>query len=245
MAATLAKLEQAAAQLEAVSESLSSQATAELPPTRAKWVRKTITEAYETLRMVVDGLDPNKQPGFVFDRSNPNVAGRIVAITMVAQTRKPLAQIDRFNGSGVYALYYNGYFPPYSGIANREHPFYVGEATSTLKLSDFEYRAIVVQTDWQTAAEDYLIHLFKPVWNSKVGICCGFGKHGDDPATRANLRSPWDTLHPGRDWQNGSSRKSSATLINTHPSPEPMRSCAASLKNCAPHPDNGIIMHRN
>jgi hypothetical protein len=26
------------------------------------------------------------------------------------------------------------------------------------------------------------------------------GKHGDDPETRANLRSPWDTLHPGRDW---------------------------------------------
>jgi hypothetical protein len=33
-----------------------------------------------------------------------------------------------------------------------------------------------------------------------VGICYGFGKHGDDPGTRANLRSPWDTLHPGRDW---------------------------------------------
>ena len=25
-------------------------------------------------------------------------------------------------------------------------------------------------------------------------------KHGDAPSTRANLRSPWDTLHPGRDW---------------------------------------------
>lgn len=27
----------------------------------------------------------------------------------------------------------------------------------------------------------------------------GFGKHGDDPGTRANLRSPWDTLHHVRD----------------------------------------------
>jgi len=45
-----------------------------------------------------------------------------------------------------------------------------------------------------------LIDLFKPIWNSEVGICCGFGKHGDDPGTRANLRSPWDMLYPGCDW---------------------------------------------
>ena len=44
------------------------------------------------------------------------------------------------------------------------------------------------------------IHLFKPIWNNEIDICYGFGKHGDDPKTRANLRSPWDTLHPGRDW---------------------------------------------
>ena len=45
-----------------------------------------------------------------------------------------------------------------------------------------------------------MIDLFKPIWNSEINICYGFGKHGDDPGTRANLRSPWDTLHPGRDW---------------------------------------------
>ena len=28
----------------------------------------------------------------------------------------------------------------------------------------------------------------------------GIGKHGDDAGTRANERSRWDTLHPGRDW---------------------------------------------
>ena len=31
-------------------------------------------------------------------------------------------------------------------------------------------------------------------------ICYGFGKHGDAAKTRANRRSPWDTLHPGRKW---------------------------------------------
>lgn len=87
-------------------------------------------------------------------------------------------------------------------LANRlnDHRKNIAKATTTLHLEDFEYRALVVQTGWQTAAEDYLIHLFKPIWNSEMGICYGFGKHGDDPGTRANLRSPWDTLHPGRDW---------------------------------------------
>ncbi len=27
-----------------------------------------------------------------------------------------------------------------------------------------------------------------------------WGKRIRDPTTRANLRSPWDTLHPGRNW---------------------------------------------
>jgi hypothetical protein len=87
-------------------------------------------------------------------------------------------------------------------LSNRlnDHRKNIAKATSTLKLEDFEYRALVVQTGWQTSAEDYLIHLFKPIWNSEVGICHGFGKHGDDPGTRANLRSPWDTLHHRRDW---------------------------------------------
>ena len=231
MAATPEKLEQLAAQLKEISESLAAEEPSQLPAPRAKRIRRTITEAYDRLRKIMEDLDPIKHPGFVFDPSNPNVAGRIVGITMIAQDRKPLASVERFYGSGVYAIYYNGKFPTYKGISKREHPIYVGKAdpadpasktameqgdrlanrlndhrkniakaTTTLNLEDFEYRAIVVQTGWQTSAEDYLIHLFKPIWNNEVGICYGFGKHGDDPGTRANLRSPWDTLHPGRDW---------------------------------------------
>ncbi|MGC1617112.1 MAG: Eco29kI family restriction endonuclease [Candidatus Acidiferrum sp.] len=225
------KLEQLAAQLKKLSESLAAEEPSKLPASRAKRVRQIITEAYDKLRKVMQDLDPIKHPGFVFDPSNPNVAGRIVGITMIAQDRKLLANVERFYGSGVYAIYYKGKFPAYKAITTREHPVYVGKAdpadqaaktameqgdrlsnrlndhrkniakaTTTLRLEDFEYRAIVVQTGWQTSAEDYLIHLFKPIWNSEVGICYGFGKHGDDPGTRANLRSPWDTLHPGRDW---------------------------------------------
>jgi hypothetical protein len=225
------KLEALAAQLKELSEKIAISDSAGVPPRRVKRVRETISEAYAKLRKVMEDLDPIKHPGFVFDPSNPNVAGRIVAITMVAQSRKPLMAVDRFYGSGVYAIYYSGDFRAYSAISGREHPIYVGKAdpadpasktameqgdrlanrlgdhrrnigkaTSTLNLKDFEYRALVVQTGWQNAAENYLIHLFKPIWNNEIDICYGFGKHGDDPETRANLRSPWDTLHPGRDW---------------------------------------------
>ena len=74
------------------------------------------------------------------------------------------------------------------------------ERGGTLSLGDFEQRSLVIQTGWQSAAEEYLIGLFRPVWNRETGICYGFGKHGDAPKTRANQRSPWDTLHPGRAW---------------------------------------------
>lgn len=225
------KFEELADQLKKLSETLAQEEAAQLPAPRAKRVRKTIAEAYEKLRKVIEDLDPIKHPGFVFEPSNPNVAGRVVGVAMIAQPRKPLGSVDKFYGSGVYAIYYNGGFKAYKGISKKEHPIYVGKAdpadqasktameqgdrlsnrlndhrkniakaASTLRLEDFEYRALVVQTGYQTAAEDYLIHLFKPIWNNEVDICYGFGKHGDDPGTRANLRSPWDTLHPGRDW---------------------------------------------
>jgi len=82
----------------------------------------------------------------------------------------------------------------------KDHLRNIRKAGDTLKIEEFEYRALVVQSGWQAAAEDYLIHLFKPIWNMETNICYGLGKHGDAPGTRANLRSPWDTLHPGRDW---------------------------------------------
>lgn len=85
-----------------------------------------------------------------------------------------------------------------------EHSKNIAKAVTTLKLSDFEFRSLVVQSGWETAAEDYLIHLFRPIWNSETNILYGLGKHGDAATTRANRRSPWDTLHTGRAWAAGS-----------------------------------------
>ena len=50
---------------------------------------------------------------------------------------------------------------------------------------------------------NYLIDRFKPIWNNETKVCFGFGKHGDNAATRRNTVSPWDTLHPGRPWATG------------------------------------------
>jgi hypothetical protein len=81
-----------------------------------------------------------------------------------------------------------------------EHFKNISKATTTLAIDDFEYRALVVQSGWETAAEDYLIHLFHPIWNSETQLVFGLGKHGDAAVTRSNKRSPWDTVHPGRVW---------------------------------------------
>ncbi|MCC6924543.1 Eco29kI family restriction endonuclease [Novosphingobium sp.] len=86
-----------------------------------------------------------------------------------------------------------------SGRLN-DHRKNIAKAVGTLDLADFEFRSLVVQSGWETAAEDYLIHLFQPIWNSETNILYGLGKHGDAATTRANKRSPWDTLHPGRAW---------------------------------------------
>ncbi|MBZ0272916.1 Eco29kI family restriction endonuclease [bacterium] len=240
------EIENIAAQLRDLSERLAAEETTSLTAPRARKARRTIAAAYEKIRIVLDDLDPIKHPGYVFKPSNPEVAGRIIGVALIAQPRKPMEAIARFYGSGVYALYYRGNFHAYKRISGMEHPIYIGKAdpakpnsetaleqgdrlarrlkehsknlvkvSTTLNLNDFEYRALVVQTGYQSAAEEYLINLFKPIWNKEIEICYGFGKHGDSPDTRANLRSPWDTLHPGREWAHRDPNMKDARLQST------------------------------
>ncbi|MEJ0038638.1 MAG: Eco29kI family restriction endonuclease [Gammaproteobacteria bacterium] len=67
-------------------------------------------------------------------------------------------------------------------------------------LADFRYRALVCTTNAQLVAEQHLIRTFLPIWNSQTKACWGMSKHGDAATTRANKRSPWDVVHPGRAW---------------------------------------------
>lgn len=71
---------------------------------------------------------------------------------------------------------------------------------SPIKLVDFKCRRLVCATNAQLAAEKHLIRMFWPLWNSETKACWGMSKHGDAAVTRANKRSPWDVVHPGRQW---------------------------------------------
>lgn len=71
---------------------------------------------------------------------------------------------------------------------------------SPIRLSDFTCRRLVCATNAQLVAEKHLIRTFWPVWNSETKACWGMSKHGDSAKTRANKKSPWDVVHPGRAW---------------------------------------------
>lgn len=202
----------------------------QLRPRQMERLRMRMVQVIDRLSNLHPQFDTVRMPPMVLDPSDPQVIGRLIADTLLTQSRHALGSVARFYGSGVYALYYIGDFPAYAPIRGAETPIYIGKAdpalhsaravveqgtrlarrlaehaksiraAENLRLHDFECRYLVVKSAWQSTAETYLIGRFQPVWNSEVGICYGFGKHGDDPGTRGNLRSPWDTVHPGRLW---------------------------------------------
>ena len=181
-------------------------------------------------------------PDAFFDPTDPRLIGYFVALALIAQARKPLSGVGRFYGSGVYAIYYVGDVPLYQPISGTETPVYVGKAdpdgqprsvieqgtkladrlnehaknidkVEGIDIKDFEYRALAVQSGYQAAAEAHLIKLFRPVWNNETKILFGIGKHGDAASTRANNKSPWDTIHPGRVWAAGNREGKSIEAI--------------------------------
>lgn len=229
----LAELRTLAARIAAAEAGADARAT--------KRARLALDQVTQQLTSIAANLDPVLRPASIFDPTDPNTAGRVVALTLVAQARHPLSAIPDFYGAGVYAIYYKGDCAPYAPLSGTDHPIYVGKAdpdsqaakdavsqgtklsvrlkehaksirkaTSTLSIDDFECRFLIVQTGFQKSAEDYLINFFKPLWNSETKICFGLGKHGDSSETRGNKRSPWDTLHPGREWADASAENQKA-----------------------------------
>ncbi|MBC3334688.1 Eco29kI family restriction endonuclease [Pseudomonas proteolytica] len=235
---------------------------------RTKRARLTLDEITRRLSAAAEELDPILRPTSIFDPSAPNTAGRVVALTLVAQPRHPLSEIPDFYGAGVYAIYYRGDFVPYRLLSNTDHPIYIGQAApdeasakdavgqgtklsarlreharnirkvdSTLNISDFECRFLIVQSGFQTSAENYLINFFRPIWNAETKVCFGLGKHGDSSDTRANKRSPWDTLHPGRTW-------AESTVIDQKPYEQIVEQIAAHLEVNKPYKDIHEIFDR-
>jgi hypothetical protein len=71
------------------------------------------------------------------------------------------------------------------------------QAVKNLKLPDFQCRYLLVDDIWIPLGESLLIEKFKPIWNIRVD---GFGHHDQGKARRGQMKSAWDTLHPGRTW---------------------------------------------
>ncbi|GFE50386.1 hypothetical protein So717_21390 [Roseobacter cerasinus] len=99
-----------------------------LSAVKKKRLRQELTAKMELLRELEAELDAVKQPEHIFDPSNPNYMGRFTAAALLIQPRHPLAEVEKFYGAGVYALYYKGDFPAYEKISGKETPLYTGKA---------------------------------------------------------------------------------------------------------------------
>ncbi len=77
-----------------------------------------------------------------------------------------------------------------------EHFMSLLKATN-LDENDFVCRYLVVDDIWIPLAESMLIEEYKPLWNRCID---GFGNHDPGKGRHQQQRSPWDCLHPGREW---------------------------------------------
>ena len=210
-----------------------------LTPNAARRVRRILDEVRDDIGKSYGRLDPIQEPTSLFDPANPETAGRLVALALLAQPRTPLDLIAPSYGCGIYAIYYTGDHPLYTAVTRTETPLYVGKADPRqaqartareqgtplygrlkdhrkairkveefglqrgtddfLCIQDFECRRLVTATNAQLSAEQHLIKLFEPLWNSETKICWGISMHGDTTA-RSNSRPPWHTVHPGVSW---------------------------------------------
>jgi hypothetical protein len=68
-------------------------------------------------------------------------------------------------------------------------------ATANLRVGDFRCRYLVSDDIWIPLGESLLIERFQPLWNVLIE---GFGIHTPGAGRKKQVRSKWDTLHPGR-----------------------------------------------
>lgn len=69
------------------------------------------------------------------------------------------------------------------------------EAAKNLAIGDFFCRYLVSDDIWIPLGESLLIERFQPLWNVLIE---GFGIHTPGAGRKKQVRSKWDTLHPGR-----------------------------------------------
>lgn len=81
----------------------------------------------------------------------------------------------------------------------KEHSRSIDEANN-LDLRDFSCRYLVCDDIWIPLGESLLITRFQPPWNVLIE---GFGIHTPGKGRKKQVRSRWDTVHPGRNLAKG------------------------------------------
>ncbi|WP_219701302.1 Eco29kI family restriction endonuclease [Marinomonas lutimaris] len=151
------------------------------------------------------------------------------ALFLGATPKHKLPLSNQFNGSGVYALYYNGNDPKY--LATRNKPIYIGKAVPTgsrtgsfvareepklktrlnehtrsiqqasnLKINDFECQFMLIPLEMSA-----IISVVESILINKYQPIWntkidGFGNHDPGKGRYEQAKSEWDKAHPGRAW---------------------------------------------
>ncbi|WP_204060603.1 Eco29kI family restriction endonuclease [Microbispora corallina] len=158
--------------------------------------------------------------------------------------RQPLVmfepEIPRFNGSGLYAIYYRGASVGlYEPLVPYKIPIYVGQAESHnsatgrgartpdrlwkrisghkrsiieggLPIEEFGVRLLRLPDVHANLGENALRVNYLPVWNA---VLPGFGSNEQGSSTRRSARTKWDTVHQGRSRTYGDERYDRQELI--------------------------------
>ncbi|MEV7491926.1 Eco29kI family restriction endonuclease [Streptomyces anulatus] len=148
--------------------------------------------------------------------------------------RQPLVsmlhEIPRFDGAGLYALYYRGESVPlYRPLNELQIPVYAGQGAASnsatgakttarrpvydrlrkhrrsmeeanLPLWEFRFRALLLPDVHANLGENGLRVGYQPVWNHTL---TGLGGNEQGSSTRQSKKSKWDTVHDGRSRTHG------------------------------------------
>ncbi|SEG90200.1 Eco29kI restriction endonuclease [Thermomonospora echinospora] len=165
----------------------------------------------------------------------------MICLNLEDQPVTPLwPEIPRFDGSGLYAIYYIGSsIELYAPLSSYKIPVYVGQARSHnsatgkgvrerdplwrrirdhsksiegagLPLHEFGVRLLRLPDVHIDLGENGLRVNYQPVWNA---VLTGFGSHEQGSSTRQSSRSKWDTVHEGRNRTFGATKHDKDVLL--------------------------------
>ncbi|MBO4269093.1 Eco29kI family restriction endonuclease [Microbispora triticiradicis] len=89
------------------------------------------TEPMLPFASAVEGVSTSPEGLLANQKFNPlglDMLSQNLRVAMDSRPRFPLADLPKFVGAGLYALYYIGDFPLYEGLRDRDIPIYVGKA---------------------------------------------------------------------------------------------------------------------